>query len=129
MQIQTKTKWDKIRDFVNIWLKDPQVYCGNCDQNFNENMPLCCEHPLHGTNFTFTKDVVELVKDLQKEQLNTYGSNKKKDFRSSLKLPSRLLRDLDALHRKEWGYKLFGKKGEIAQFMKKMPMFRIAERV
>ncbi len=129
MQTQTQTKWDKIREFINLWLKDPKVYCGSCGANFSKETFPCCDNPIVGTNLSFTKEVIDLCRDLQRAQKNVYASTDKKDLRHTVKLPTRLLHDLDIFHRQNWGYKLFGKKGDLRAFMRKFPMFRVPERV
>jgi len=129
MQIKTITKWDKIREFINIWLRDSRVYCGNCDVDYyKENFP-CCNNPELGTNITFTKSIIDAIKDLRKEQHNVYASNKKKSFRTTIKLPKRLYFDLDKFHQEMWGTRLFDKKEELNIFMRKFPQFTVPERV
>lgn len=129
MRIKTVTRWDKIREFINLWLKDNQVYCGNCNCNYHEAIFPCCEDPSLGTNIKFTKDIIEGVKELRKVQQNPFASTKKKTFRTLIKLPKRLFSDLDKFCKLEWNEKLFSKQTDHTNFAKKFPQFAVPERI
>jgi hypothetical protein len=128
VEVRTVTKWDKIREFVNLWLRDPQMYCGSCNMNYSTGVR-CCDNPQLGTNISFAKDIIDAVKDLRKQQKNVFGSNSKKTFRTVLKLPNRLFMDLDKFCKIQFGQKLFGSKIDHIQFAKKFPQFAVPERI
>ena len=39
--LQTTDKWTATKAFINVWLKDPRLYCNYCGQDYHS----CCEAP------------------------------------------------------------------------------------
>lgn len=127
--VQTYDKWIATKAFINTWLKDKTIYCGNCDSNYDERLFPCCEEPVLETNFGHTKAIIEAVKDLKKNQLNQYGSNKEMNFRSTVKLPKRLLWDLDKYFKDTCKEALFNNQEEMREFAQRFPQFCVAEKI
>lgn len=119
-----KDKWGVVRNLINLWLKDPQLYCGNCDSDYYPNHPKCCDEPIIGDNWKFCKDIVEALKDRRKELRNEYAAIKTMTFRSTVSLPKRLLYFLDKYF-KDKHSKLFENQKEVRQFMRRFPQFRM----
>jgi hypothetical protein len=119
-----KGKWAVVRNLINAWLKDPTLYCGNCDSDYYPNHPPCCEEPVIGDNWKFCKDIVEAVKDRKKNLNNEYAADKKMTLRATITLPKRLLFVLEKFFagKKE---KLFDNRKEMHQFMRRFPQFRM----
>jgi len=128
MLIKTNDKFEAIHAFINTWLKDKQIYCGNCDTDYNEATFPCCEEPVLETNSGHTKAIIEAIKDLKKDQINEFASNKEKNFRSTVKIPKRLYWDLDK-YLGNYGYKLFDNEEDMLKFAKKFPQFSVPERI
>jgi len=124
MLIKTTDKWLAANALINTWLKDKTIYCGNCDADYDEKFFPCCDEPILETNYEHTKAIVEAIKDQKKELLNDYASNKKKTFRSTVKLPRRLYGVLDRYY-KNHGTKLFENDFEMRQFARKFKQFKV----
>ena len=128
MFIKTTDKWVAAHAMINTWLKDKTIYCGNCDADYNKDFFPCCKEPVLGTNYDHTKAIVEAIKDAQKNLVNEYASNKKKNFRSTVKLPKRLYNVLDRYYKKHHT-RLFENEIEMRQFAKKFKQFCVPTRV
>ena len=128
MLIKTNDKWQAAKALINVWLKDKTIYCGNCDADYDKRFFPCCDEPVLGTNFDHTKAIVEGIKDQKKIALNEYASNKKKNFRSTVKIPRRLYGLLDRYY-KNHGTKLFENESEVRQFARKFKMFKVPVRI
>jgi len=128
MLIKTTDKWQACHALINEWLKEKTIYCGNCDADYNKDFFPCCDNPVLGNNYEHTKAIVDAIKDQQKELLNEYASTKKKNFRSTVKLPRRLYYILDKYY-KNHGTKFFENQAEMRQFARKFKMFKIPVRI
>lgn len=128
MLVQTTDKWVAAHALINTWLKDKQVYCGNCDSNYDERFFPCCEEPVLADNFGHTKAIVEAIKDKRECLHNEYASDKKKNFRSTIMIPSRLYHLLNGYYKKH-GMKLFDNANDQIGFMKRFPMFKVPTRI
>ena len=124
MLIKTTDKWLAAHALINTWLKDKTLYCGSCDEVYNEKTFPCCEEPILETNYGHTQAIVSAIKDQQKNHFNDYASNKKKNIRSTVKLPKRLYSLLNNYY-KGLGQKLFENKEEIRKFARKFKMFQV----
>ena len=128
MLIRTKNKWTACHALINVWLRDKTIYCGNCDSDYDKESFPCCEEPVLGVNFDHTKAIVEAIKDQKKTLLNEYASNKKKNFRSTVKLPRRLYHLLNQYFKKHHT-KLFENEVEVRQFARKFKQFKVPIRL
>lgn len=128
MLIKTKDKWTAAHAIINVWLKDKTIYCGDCDADYKKEFFPCCDEPILGTNYEHTKAIVEALKDAQKNLVNEYASNKKKTFRSTVKLPKRLYNMLDRYYKKH-NTRLFENEIEMRQFARKFKQFCVPIRV
>lgn len=128
MLIKTHDKWIAAKAVINTWLKDKQIYCGNCDSDYDKNFFPCCSEPILGTNYDHTKAIVEAIKDQKKMALNEYASNRKRTFRSTVKLPKRLYHILNRYY-KNHGTKLFENQWEMRQFARKFKMFKVPVKI
>lgn len=126
--VQTTDKWTACHAMINTWLKDPTVYCGNCDKDYDPNSFPCCEEPVLANNIQHAKAIIDGIRDRQKDLHNEYASNKKKNFRSTIMLPKRLYFLLD-MYFKKHGMKLFQTKKDQYDFMRRFPMFKVPTRI
>jgi hypothetical protein len=123
--IVTEGKWKEVRDFINLWLKEPNLYCNYCGRDYDKYDPeICCENPQIGSNFTICKALIEQNKQIKASRANSFASDDKKILRYSVSLPPRLLMDLEKAFKVK-GQKLFDNSEELHQFMKKFPQFCI----
>jgi transposase len=129
MHITKITKWDVVRDFVNMWLKEKTIYCNHCDADYVKGMPPCCDKPQYGDNLKFTMELVQALKDIRKSRDNEFGSNKTNTMRWGVSLPPRLYHDLDRLFKVQYGEKLFDNQKQMREFARKFPEFRVPERI
>ena len=70
--------------------QDIFLHCNHCEKD----MFLCCENPQIGNNKDHTYALVKQNKELSKESMNEYASNKTKTMRMGISIPPRLFRDL-----------------------------------
>ena len=124
----TDDKWKACHAIMNVWLKDKTVYCGNCNANYDENNFPCCEDPVLADNWGHCKAIIDGIKDQKKELTNEYASNKKKNFRSTVKLPRRLLQVLEQYFKK-YNQKLFDNPKEMRQFARRFKQFKVPVRL
>ena len=124
----TDDKWKAAHCIINVWLKDKTIYCGNCDANYDKATFPCCDDPVLTDNYGHTKAIVDAIKDQKKTLINEYASNKKKNFRSTVKLPRRLYHTLNQYFRK-YKTKLFENEIEVRQFARKFKQFKVPIRL
>lgn len=123
------TKWDLARDFINTWLKDPTLYCNNCDNDYSKVCPKCCDNPQMGDNLKHTYSLIQALKDIRATRANEFAANKSKTMRWGLSLPPRLYHALNRYFLTTQGTKLFDNKKEMHQFAKKFPQFKVPEKI
>lgn len=128
MLIKTHDKWEACHALINTWLRDKTIYCGSCDAEYDEKSFPCCDDPVLATNYEHCKAIVEAIKEQKKTLINEYASNKKKNFRSTVKLPRRLYYILDKYY-KDHGTKLFENEMEVRQFARKFKQFKVPVKV
>jgi len=131
MLIKTKSRSDAYRAVINVWLKDPTLYCNNCGKTFDplKDNPQCCDLPHIGKNIDHCRGIVKQNKELNKVRKNQYASTPGKHMRWGISMPISLLYTLDNWKKAQGKPGLFKEKGELTWFMKKFPMFRIPEKV
>ena len=129
MFVKTTDKWTGAHALINEWLKDKTIYCGNCDSDYNEQFFPCCEEPVLADNAGHTKAIIEAIKDAKKVQVNAYGSNRKMDFRSTVKLPKRIYWILDKYFKQQCQEPLFKDQEDMREFARRFPQFSVAERI
>jgi hypothetical protein len=126
---KTSDKWLACRNFINLWLSDPTLYCNNCGMPFHaahfRDSP-CCDTPQVGRNFDHMKGLFDQNKRRREAQKNRYGSTDKKDMRVCVSIPARLLTDLERFF-KQHGEKLWNDDKELKQFMVRFPEFRVPQ--
>jgi len=126
---KTSDKWLACRNYINLWLSDPTLYCNNCGLAFHaaffKESP-CCDEPQIGRNFDHMKGLFDQNKARRHAQKNRYGSNDKKDLRVCISLPPKLLQELETFYKRH-GEKLFNNEKELQQFMVRFPEFRVPE--
>jgi len=123
------TKWDLARDFTNTWLRDPTLYCNNCDCDYSPVVPKCCDNPQIGDNLKHTYSLVRALKDIRATRENEFAANKSKTMRWGISLPPRLYHALDRYFMTTMGEKLFVNQYQMRQFAKKFPEFKVPERI
>lgn len=126
--VQTTDKWEACHALINTWLGDKQVYCGNCDMDYDKRFFPCCDDPILSDNYGHAKAIVEAIRDKQKSLHNEYASDKKKNFRSTMMIPKRLYHLLNN-YLKQHGMKLFENKKDQLAFMRRFPMFNVPTRI
>jgi len=126
---KTNDKWLACRNYINLWLSDPTLYCNNCGMIFHaahfKDSP-CCDNPQIGRSFDHMKGLVDQNKRRRYEQKNRYGSTDKKDMRVCVSLPPKLLQELEEFYKRH-GEKLFNNEKELQTFMVRFPEFRVPE--
>lgn len=121
-----------INAFLNLWIKDPTLYCGNCGMVAIPEMlavESCCDRPQIGRNVDHLRGSLK-QNQLSKKELNDniYGSNKDNTLRHAVSMPVKLYQDLEQYF-KQHGEKLFNNNKELHEFMHKFPQLTIAEEV
>lgn len=120
--VKLTNKIDASRAVINTWLKDPSLYCNNCDLDSKYFLATesCCENPQIGRNIDHMMGGIRQNKVLREIAENDYGSTKDKSLRFAVSMPPRLLRVLEDYFAKH-GEKLFTDKKELHEFMKAFP--------
>lgn len=125
----TSDKETAFRAVINTWLKDKTKYCIQCGaMPYEMTDGKCCNDQLMGTNWDYTKAIIEQNKDITQTRANDYGSTEKKDLRWGLSLPTSLYSVLNQFKKMNNLPPLFNEKGEIEWFMKKFPSFKTCAR-
>lgn len=136
LQVLVKTTYDKelaIRNFIqNYWMKDGQIYCSNCDENYLKapegcEQIICCGKPDYVTNLTAIHRLVYTNKMMRETAYNKFGSNGKKDFRQLYAFTNRLQRDLNFFCMNELNEPFLKDDSEIIDFLRVFPEFRTCE--
>jgi len=128
--IQTD-KMTAIRALINEWLKDPTLYCNNCDLDANAAflaVESCCEKPQIGRNVDVYVGMCRENKIIRDLNYRDTGASKDGNIRTAVALPPRLLSFLEGYFKK-YGEKLFNNNKELHEFMRKFPQFKVCERV
>jgi len=99
--------------------------CESCHKSIYQ----CCENPQIGNNKDHTYALIKQNKEMKKDRINEYGSNKTKTMRQGLSLPPKLHQDLNSYFQKMYQEKLFNTQKEMREFMKRFPAFKIAEKI
>jgi hypothetical protein len=124
-------KMTAIRGLINTWLKDPTLYCNNCDLDANAAflaVESCCERPQIGRNIDVYVGLCKENKAIVDINLKATGATKDNSFRSAIALPPRLLAFLENYF-KGYGEKLFNNQKELHQFMREFPQFKVCEQI
>jgi len=130
MLIKVKgSKWDAVRGFINLWLKDKTLYCNYCGKTFVKTEFPCCENPQVGRNIDHTRGVIKQNKELQKTRRNEFASNESNTMRLAASLPPRLYLDLDKAFKDQYNIRLFDNKTDLHEFAREFPMFCIPRKV
>jgi len=129
MIIQTRNKWDAIRAFINLWLKDQKQYCNYCGKAFSTEHYPCCENPQIGRNIDHTKGIIKQNKERQETAKNVYGANDAMNLRFAVSLPPRLLFDLEKYVEGTGNGKLFNNITELHEFAREFKVFCVPEKI
>jgi len=129
MFIKTADKWEAIRAFINMWLKDKTLYCNACGDAYYKELFPCCDTPQIGTNLDHVKGVIEQNKIRRAECRDDHAANKTNTMRWGVSLPSRLYQDLERYCQKTNNQKLFENPKEMRTFARKFKIFAIPERI
>ncbi len=121
-------KVQSLRELTNLWLKDTNLYCNNCDADYFKGMP-CCDKPQIGNNLQHTSSLVKTLKDIRETRYSATGATPSKNMRWGVSLPPRLYHLLEAYCRKNFGHKLFQTQKHMRNFMKEMPEFKVPEKI
>lgn len=124
-----KGKYAEIRKFINLWLQEPQIYCGSCGFPYFPNEKVCCEHPQIGRNIDHCQLVIWNNKETLSNNLNVFGSNSGKTWRHGVSMPVDLMQRLEEFCKDTMGQKLFVNKKDFRGFMKSFPQFTTCERI
>lgn len=118
------------RDIINMGLKNPRIYCNNCDETFIDfKRPPCCDDPQLGTNYSFTKAIVKQNRDIRATRLKVTAATKNNSLRWGVSMPKWMYELLDRYERMQGeGRKLFKDKNDVAWFAKRFKAFAIPER-
>ena len=133
MLIKTVDKWEAAHAFINTWLKDKRAYCNNCGMPYfkeeKKEWEPCCENPDIGTNWDFTKRIIDDNKKIRQTRKNDYASNKKRNWRMGVRLPPALYMALKDYFEKGYNTKVFKDNADLHKFMKKFKVFCIPQRI
>lgn len=130
MLIKTNNKWEAIRAFINLWLKEKTLYCNWCGAVWNDsNTQVCCERPQIGTNWEHTREIIKQNRRRRQQAKNSYGSTDDKSMRVAISMPPKLLMDLEAYVKMTGNGKLFNNPAELISFMKEFKSFCVPAEV
>lgn len=127
---KTNSKISAIDAFINEWLKDKTVYCGNCLQRATPELAVesCCHNPALGRNVDHLMAVIKDNVEIRKTMLKDTGATKDNSLRFGVNIPQQLYQDLEAYF-KQYGEKLFNDKKELREFMRKFPSLSIPKKI
>lgn len=128
---QTTNKITAAKAFINTWLKDETIYCGNCDENWNADFhkfESCCENPQFGRNKDHVRGIAKQNKETIELNKNDYGSTDDKSMRVGASIPPRLFRDLEQYFKKH-GDKFLETPKDLHAFLKAFPVFKVCKKV
>ena len=129
---QTNSKVLMIKSFMNTWLKDQTFYCNYCGNDFDAikyATRSCCEDPQIGRNIEHMMGVCNQNKEIREEQLNDYGATKDLKMRQAVRMPPKLMEDLEEFFKKNYKEKLFNDNKELRKFTKHFPQFSVARKI
>ena len=128
---QTSSKAVAIQAFINTWLKDSTIYCGNCDENWNADFhkfESCCDLPQFGRNADHVRGIAKQNKETMELMKNDTGSTDDKSLRYGASIPPRLYRDLETYF-KSHGEKFLDTPNDLHAFLKAFPVFKVCNKV
>ena len=84
------SKYDAVKALINMWLKDRDIYCGQCGEQFYVGRPKCCDEPFLGNNSQMLKQFLSENKRIKSTRANKFASNKDNSMRLGLSIPADL---------------------------------------
>jgi hypothetical protein len=137
MLIKVDQKEKVVRKAIDMWLKDPSIYCNWCGKQYEGDdvkyIPSnsCCESPQIGRNIDHCMAIIKQNRELRETRRNSFASTQDKSIRFAVSLPPTLLGFLDKFFRQFSDDKkgIFKEEGELTWFAKRFPQFTIPERV
>jgi len=90
MLIQHGSREECIHSLINLWLKEPGLWCANCGKQY-PRPSVCCEEPFIGSNSSIFRQFNKELAMRRAEQKNKYASTDSKNFRVKLSFPPGLL--------------------------------------
>lgn len=119
-------KLKKAREFINLYLKDPTLFCKCCGAKYDGTV--CCEDPYIVDNMRDVMDYISANKETKSKLLNKFGSTKNKHMRFSIRMPKQLMRALQNMFR-QYNEDFLVEVDEAEKFMREFPQFSIAESI
>lgn len=134
MLITKGSREDAIHALINMWLKDPKMYCGWCGQDFlpppqGEMWTKCCEQPFIGKNYDIMAQFLKELKNIRESRKNKFASTDNKTSRWKLSFPPGLLDFLKVSFYGLYGEELLTKEYGTTWFAKKFRQFTVPEEV
>lgn len=130
----TNCKELALKNFIHKWMEDPELYCTGCGWKYISPPEgcepiICCSQMQICTNIVSIWAVIKQNKMLKDTRLNDFASNKDKNFRMAMSLPSKLVFDLEGFCATELKEELWHTPEEQHDFMRAFPQFCIPERI
>lgn len=127
--MKTGDKWTAVRCLLNLILKDTRLYCNNCDNDYDEKEPICCESPQIGSHMTHLKAVAKQNESHRELMKDEFGSMKNKDMRWGISMPPRVFHILNKTFLRTYNEKLFRDQKDMHKFMKAFPAFKVCNKI
>lgn len=131
----TDSKMKATRAFINMWLKDPTLFCVNCGKRYFRRIDKhgkihpCCNEPRIIDNWQRTSEFIAANNDTRATLVNEFACSESKAMRWSIRMPAELMRALQKYFHKEYDEEFLVDVKEGRQFMKEFPQFCIASRI
>lgn len=130
----TNCKETALRDFINVWVKDPEQYCNYCGTIYAKPpegiiWEQCCERVHIGTNLLFLYMLIQENKVLRESRANKFASNEDKTMRWGLSITPRLLHDLEEYSINTLKEPLWKDQNEMNDFMRSFREFTVCQEI
>lgn len=130
----TNCKELALKNFINKWIEDPELYCSGCGWKYIPTPEgcepiVCCDRMQICTNLISLWGVIQENKILKETRENQFASIKDKSIRWGMSLPAKLVFDLEGFCATELKEPLWNTYEEMNDFMRTFPQFCIPERV
>lgn len=130
----THCKEVALRDFINVWVKDPEQYCNYCGTVYAPPpegivWDKCCDNPHIGTNLVFLYMLIQENKNIRESRARVTASNGDLTMRWGLSITPRLMHDLEEYSINTLKEPLWKDSSEMEDFMRSFPEFRVCEKV
>jgi len=131
MDLTQNTREVRIRELINLWLKDTRKKCGWCGAWYNPLFYPCCEKPFIADNFEIMTQFYEEIKQVRRSRKNDFAATgKDKKMRWKLSFPPSLLIFLTHAWRQRYGEELFTDKYNTTWFAHRFKKaFAVPERI